>query len=116
MSTNAAVVAKAKFFSMLTNDNKAIRANRANLIVEDVKAEQETLVRTLENEVRGIERSIMALTDFGPDSEYSLRVVKDNFNAANWVAAYQKNKLALELKNVELELAKETYREFFEEV
>jgi len=102
-----------KFIEELTLSNKQIKANRAKMICEDAKDAQEELLRQLNAEKRDLERKLLNLSDMSPDSQFSLRVTKDNFDAKAWVAEMQNLKVQLANKQVELELATATSREWF---
>ena len=104
---------KGLFFKTLVASNQNIRESRATIVNEDVAAEQEALVRALQSEVRAIQRELLKLTDLGKDSEISLKVVKDNFNAANWVAQVQSAKYNLLKKEEQLDIALDTAFEWF---
>ena len=109
-------MSQSKFYKQLTLGGKGIIATRAAIIVEDVKSEQEALVRALEAEKRKLERELLKLEDMGPDSDISLRVVKDAFSATSWVAQYQAVKVSLKKKEEELAIAKETFTTWFGEL
>ena len=104
---------KNEFFKKLTQGNKGIVAARAAIITEDVESEQRSLIDTLKKEKRDLTRALNKLEDMGPDSELSLRVVKDNFSAASWVANYQSLQVSLKDKEEELSIAEETYNNWF---
>ena len=105
-----------KFAKMLGSSSKEIRGARATLLSEDARFAQEELVRTLESEKRDLDRKLVAATDLYPDSELTLMVTRKDFEAKAWVSHIQKLKVALTAKNIELNLAKETYAEWFTEV
>lgn len=102
-----------KFETNLIASSKTIKANRARAISEDVENAQSEIVRKLTQEKRDLTRKLDSLSDLYPDSELSLRVVKDSFNAAEWASEVQALKVELANKTVELSLAKETYDEWF---
>lgn len=102
-----------KFEKMLSADNKTIKAARAKIVAEDIKDAQDEVVRNLRQEKRDFERRLIQLSDLSPDSEFSLKVIKDNFNAKEWAKETQAIKIELANKQVELELAEATYNEWF---
>lgn len=104
-----------KFITTLTASNKSIKEARAKMISEDAVDAQQELVRELKKEKRELERRLMQLSDMSPDSELSLKVVKDTFKATDWVKEIQTIKVELANKTVELQLAEETFSEWFED-
>ena len=102
-----------KFAKTLTQSNKAIKAARANIIAASAEESQNDIVRVLRKEKRDLEFRLLNLTDVAPDSELSLRVVKADFNPTKLFSEIQEVKVNLATKNVELNLAEETYKEWF---
>ena len=106
---------KNKFISNLTASNSEIKAARAKMVGEDVLDASEELLRNLKQEKRDLERRLLNLSDMNRDSELSLKVVKDNFDAKAWIKEIQDIKVELANKEVELQLAQDTHKEWFEE-
>jgi hypothetical protein len=104
-----------KFIKTLTASNKDIKKARAVMVSEDVLDASEELVRNIRQKKRELERRLMNLSDMNRDSELSLKVVKDNFDAKAWVKEIQEIKIELANIRVELELAEETHNEWFSE-
>ena len=102
-----------KFKSELSKSNKAIKAQRANMVSEDAKFQQEEILRGLQAQVRELEKDLILCSDMSPDSELSLKVVKDDFDAKAWAVSVQRIKVDLANKQVEMQLAQETYDEWF---
>lgn len=105
-----------KFQVILRQSSKEIKENRARIASENAKDAAEELVRKLSKELRTLESQLDHLTDLNRDSELSLKVIKDDFNATNWMANIQNVKLAIVQKKIELEVAKETYADWFDEL
>lgn len=105
-----------KFAKMLSSSSKEIRGIRASMLAEDSRFAQEDLVRNLESEKREIERQLIEVTDLHPDSELTLMVTRKGFDPKAWTSKIQELKVALAAKTIEVELAKETYKEWFEEL
>jgi membrane glycosyltransferase len=105
-----------KFISNLTASNKSIKEARAKVISEDAIDAQQELVRELKKEKRELDRRLMQLSDMSPDSELSLKVVKDTFKASEWAKEIQAIKIELANKSIEIKLAEETFKEWFEDV
>lgn len=104
-----------KFKSNLTASNKSIKANRAELIAEDAQHAQQKLIDKLTDEQRALKRKRIALSDLYPDSELSLRVTKDNFDADKWALELQDIEVQLLNKKVEIKAAEATFNEWFKE-
>jgi len=85
---------------------------RAALLATQAQTTQQVLINTLNSKVLEKEFALAALTDFGPESTFSLKP-GGNFDPATWANAY--HKAAMELKDLkeELEVAKATYEQFF---
>lgn len=110
---NTAVKKENKFITALTQSNKEIKAARAKILFEDVADAMNNQLLELKRQKRELERTLMNLSDLSRDSELSLKVVKDNFNAKEWLDQIQATKVALTMKEVELKLAEETNKEWF---
>lgn len=102
-----------KFAKLLSGSSKEIRGARAVILAEDARFAQEGLLRKLEEEVRDLERQLITATDLYPESELSLMVTRKDFNPKAWVERIQSVKLALAEKTIELDVAKETFAEWF---
>jgi len=105
-----------KFIQNLTSSSAAIKDQRATLISADAQASQEELLRKLKQEQRDLLRKRMALSDIYPDSELSLLVTKNTFDADRWSRDYQTIGVQLLNKEVEIKVAQATYDEWFGEV
>lgn len=103
------------FIKSLTASNSSIKASRAKMVSEDALDASEELIRNLKQEKRELERRLMSLSDMNRDSEFSLKVVKDDFNAKEWIKEIQEIKVQLANKEVELQLASETHNDWFKE-
>jgi len=104
-----------KFQSVLKQSSKDIKENRARIASENAKDAAEELVRSIRKEVRALESDLDRLTDLNRDSELSLKVLKDDFDASKWIMQIQICKVRLANKRIELALAEETYTEWFGE-
>jgi hypothetical protein len=104
-----------KFISNLTQAGQQIKEQRAQLIAEDAEAAQSKLLETLKDEERSLKRKLMTLSDIYPDSELSLLVTKDKFDATQWAKDMQDVKISLLNKQVEIKAAQLTYDEWFKE-
>ena len=92
-----------------------ILQKRANMVASNLEIEQQNLINSLKQEKMRTELKIQDLTDFAPDTTDSLRPASKNFNAKQWVKELQEAKQTLYELNIALELAEETYNEYFKE-
>ena len=104
-----------KFVSNLVKDAKGIKEQRAKILAEDTKNEQEDLVRRLTREKRDLEVKLLNLTDLSPDNTYSLKPGGDKFDAKSWVKEMQSTKIDILNKTIELQTAEETLKEWFKD-
>lgn len=102
-----------KFTKDLTASNKEIKAARAKIVGEDVKDASEEMIHNLKKARRTLERRLLNICDMHRDSELSLKVVKDNFNATAWIKEIQEIKVELANNEVELSIAEATHKEWF---
>ena len=102
-----------KFLEMMSqNDSKALVA-RAGQIDTQARIAQAAVIQDFKNKIAETEIDIQNLTDFAPDTTQSLRPGVKGWNPNNWAADLQSAKVKLYELNVELKIAKETYKEFF---
>lgn len=104
-----------KLENLLRQNSDQIRETRAKFIADDMKDQQEELVRQLRRDLSGLNRKLTDLTDFYPDSALSLKVVKDSFKAAEWVQDLQNCKMEIRNTEIQLKIAEKTYNEYFKE-
>lgn len=104
-----------KFLNRLTSSNDQIKTTRAKRAMTQAKFAQESKIRELTEKKMSLENEIEDITDLGPNSTYSLKPVGDDFNASQWVADLHQKKSALKMVELELEIAQETFNEWFEE-
>jgi phage protein D len=105
-----------KFNKMLTSSNKEIKATRAAIIADEVKDAMEELLREKKKEKRDLEKQLISLSDLHQDSELSLRVVKKDFNAKQWLGDIINVKTKLLNATIELNVAEEVNNEWFGEI
>lgn len=101
-----------QFLKNITN-SKATLANRAALIEKQAIAAQTGIITSLELNKMKTESQLQSLLDFAPDSSYSLKPGRPDFNASAW--AKEVHKLNCELIKIEeqLTIANKTYTELF---
>lgn len=102
-----------KFVTAIAGSADGIKRKRAENTALAAKLAQEALINTIKSEVQGIEAALTRHLDIGPDSADSLRPVDKNFDAQSWVAATQSYKVSLKKAQERLDIAIETYNEWF---
>jgi hypothetical protein len=102
-----------KFLKNLTQDGAAIKEARATLVGGDAESAQSKLVTRLEDEMRKLQRQKLTLSDLYPDSELSLQVTRDKFDADKWANDLHNVNIAILNKTVELNSALATQKEWF---
>lgn len=100
---------------LLKLSNKEIRQGRAKMTLDEMKFQQEEVIRTLESKKRAINIKLLELSDISRDSQFSLNFVKKDFSAKKWAEDTQQMKVDLLNIEVELAAATETYKEWFGE-
>ena len=104
-----------KLQKMLVASSKEIKGVRASILNGNMKRAQERLVMDLEEEHDDMKEKLNSLSDVYPNSEMTLRIVAKDFDPKKWVKDTQQLKVDLLMKKVELDTAKETMKEWFDE-
>lgn len=104
-----------KFFSKITGGKKGIEEQRALIVTEDAIDAQKEIVDALIKKERLLKRELLSLTDIFPDSTFSTRVVKSDFNAVTHFKEIHDKELELIDIQLELEIATKTFKEWFGE-
>lgn len=102
-----------KFLKNLTASNKEIKDSRAALIAEDAEQALKDFVNDSEKEMRDLKRTLMNLEDLSPDTALSLKPVSGDFDAKTWARKIIETKTAIKLKEIDLEITKDTLNEYF---
>lgn len=102
-----------KFVTNLVKDAKGIKQQRAEILAEETKNEQDDLVREITKRKRELEIKMLNLVDLSPDNSYSLKPGGNDYNAKSWVKEMQNTKVELLNVTVELQAAQETSKEWF---
>ncbi len=102
-----------KFETGLVQDAKGIRKQRAAALGKATADAQIDLIRDLEKEKRLLDSKLMDLTDLSPENEYDLRPTAKNFDPTTWVKALQNVKVELLNVEIQLEVANDTFDEWF---
>jgi len=104
-----------KFLQMMSqNDSQALRTRAASINTQAAIAQQ-SLVNNLKSKKTELVLEIQNLTDFAPDSTQSLRPGVSNWNPSDWAVKLQEAKRKLYMVGIELKIAENTYKEFFED-
>jgi len=104
-----------KFQKLIADSSSNTLKRRAKSISTQAEIAQQTVVNTLKSKVSELELKVENLTDFAPSSTYSLRPGTDNWNPSEWATELQRTKWEVFLAKQQLEIAENTYKEFFEE-
>ena len=106
-----------KFEKLISANSNSTLKRRAGIISNEAKMAQEDIVATITRALNQEELKLMSLTDFAPTETTSLQ--PGNFTdggAIEWAQELQKCKETIYNLTIKLQLAKETYKEYFEEV
>lgn len=106
-------VAKNKFVKSLELSHKEIKGKRAKMFAVDAEEDSAEFIREINKRKRETERTLLNLEDFHADSTTTLKVTKDGFNSAAWVAQINEAKLELTLIEQELKIAEDIHKEYF---
>ena len=105
-----------KFERSITNGDAAL-AERGSLVARAARIEQENLVRTLEGEINKSKLDLFKLCDISPENTQDTKprgLAADN--PAQWVKDVHALKVKITIKEEELEIAKGTLKEWFDEI
>lgn len=104
-----------KFLKMMSqNDSRALR-QRAESINTQAAIAQKNLINQLTDKKVSLELKVQNLTDFAPETTQSLRPSTGDWNPSEWVKKLQDAKVALYEVQINLTIAEDTYKEFFED-
>lgn len=104
-----------KFARSISNGNTAL-ADRASLVAKAAKLAQEDLVRKLESEINNKELEIFKLCDVSPENTQDTKprgLAAEN--PGEWVKKLHDLKVSVAVKKEELDIAKATLKEWFDE-
>jgi hypothetical protein len=99
------------FDGILKRNNKQIRDDRAQAIVEDAELEMKRMMENLERDIKKMKRKREAMLDLSPGNSYSL--TPEKFDASLWVD--KDVELGIEIRNTEIKynIVKERYEYLF---
>ena len=104
-----------KFTEMLSSDNKTTLSKRASDLSEATLIEVDTFMSNLRRERLQLNTKLNNLTDLSPENTYSLRPGGDKFKPEEWMKELHQVNMDIRLKEIEMEIAKEIYAEWFGE-
>ena len=104
-----------KFSKTLSASDKTIKEARAQMLSDTTILEVDAKVSGLKRELNTLKNKITQLTDLAPDNTYSLRPGGKDYNPVKWIEELHQTKMDLKLKTIELEIAEEIKKEWFDE-
>lgn len=104
-----------KFTRLISDNNSSTLTRRAGSIATAAQIAQQNIVNQLKQRKCELELKIANLTDLAPESTDSLRPGDKDWNAKKWAIELQETKQELYDLNVQLTIAEETYKEYFED-
>ena len=106
-----------KFEKLISANSNSTLKRRAGIISNEAKMAQDEIIATITRALNQENLKLMSLTDFAPTQTTSLQ--PGNFEqdgATEWAQELQKCKENIYNLNIKLQLTKETYKEYFEDV
>ena len=104
-----------KFTRLISDNNSSTLTRRAGSIATAAQIAQQNIVNQLKQRKCELELKIANLTDLAPESTDSLRPGDKDWDAKKWAIELQETKQELYDLNVQLDIAEETYKEYFED-
>lgn len=104
-----------KFTRLISDNNSSTLTRRASSIATAAQIAQQNIVNQLKQRKCELELKIANLTDLAPESTDSLRPGDKDWDAKKWAIELQETKQELYDLNVQLDIAEETYKEYFED-
>lgn len=105
-----------KFQTLISQNENEVLKRRAEALATHAEIAQSAIVNKLKQEKTKIELEILNLTDLAPDTTDSLRPGGKDWDATTWAKNLQKAKQDLYNIKIQLQLAEETYNEYFTEL
>lgn len=105
-----------KFQSLVGQNGNDVLKRRAEALATHAEIAQSAIVNKLKQEKTKIELDILNLTDLAPETNDSLRPGSKDWDATTWARNLQKAKQDLYNVKIQLQLAEETYNEYFTEL
>lgn len=102
-----------KFVEMITANGNDVLKRRAGSLATSAEIAQQTIVNQLKNKIASEELALADLTDLAPETSDSLRPGSSNWKPNEWAEKIQNHKQNLYQLKIQLQLAEETYKEYF---
>jgi hypothetical protein len=102
-----------KFQKLISDNSNEVLKRRAGNIATTAQIAQQSLVNDLKVKIAKLENDLMNLTDLSPQTTDSLKPGTDNWDPQQWSKSLQTVKEQLYNNRIKLQLAEETYNEFF---
>ena len=103
-------------FEKLLSKGGDVYARRVEALTTQAEVAQQAIVNKLKQEKTKLELEIINLTDLAPESTDSLRPGTKNWDVQAWAKNLQRAKQDLHTVKIQLEIAEETYKEYFTDV
>lgn len=104
-----------KFQKLISGNGNDVLARRAGSIATAAEVAQQNIVNQLKQEKSRIELEIINLTDLAPETSDSLRPGNKDWDAKDWALKLQEAKENLYNITIQLNIAEETYKEYFKD-
>ena len=104
-----------KFTKLISDNSSTTLQRRASTIATAAEIAQQEIVNKLKQEKCKLEMKIANLTDFAPETTDSLRPGDKDWDAGTWAKELQEAKQDLYDVSIQLEIATNTYNEYFKE-
>lgn len=100
------------FLGSLTRNNKQIKADRAQAIVEDAEIVYRRKIEDLEMEIKRLKRDQESSLDLSPDNAMSLKPAL-SFSAIDFVNSDMEHSIKIREKEIERDLANDRFKYLF---
>jgi hypothetical protein len=106
-------VKRNKFAQLISNNGDNVLQSRADKLATTAEIAQQTLINNLKNKKANLELKLIQLTDLAPTNKMDLTPNSENWDPNTWVSEVQNVKQELYQLNIQLQLAEDTFKEFF---
>lgn len=105
-----------KFTELITEGANKTMQRRAKSVATAAEIAQQNLINELKFEKSNLELQLTRLTDLAPNSRDSLRPCDIDWDPHDWAKEIQETKMSLRDVTIQLDIAQNTYNEFFLDV
>lgn len=103
-----------KFAEILSRSNSSIREDRARRIADAVSDAQDKIIMDLNAEIRKKQNELDSMMDLSTSNvSTSMNVISPDFDAENYVRKINSLHVEIQLKSMELQIAKEVKADLF---